>query len=309
MSVSATRERVLTPALSVIIVIKLLGGAVPKVETPTGWIGTADRRRRKRGARRACYEELQRLVGPPVDRLAYAKVLDNGMCSSFPWEVRWTDRPVRLQSWRMWGCKVAKFKVLRGRTTRMACSASESRASSEWRVGGVTSESSGFWASPLILDQARGPWASQAFDFHILFPRFIFQLRSMGGLIRPPATALVFPLHFVPGVDQFSHCRHLHRFHIYPRRSRCFLYPVPHRLMFMPSRLWVLLTPPTGGYCTYCSVQSDTLLGDFTRTSNFELGFIVSDVPRTVTGNYQTRDGKARDKKVVRSTVSANRSV
>lgn len=66
-----------------ILAIKFLGGTVPTVGTPTGWIGTADKGRRRRGARRACYEELQRLVGPLADKLAYVKVLDNGMCLPF----------------------------------------------------------------------------------------------------------------------------------------------------------------------------------------------------------------------------------
>ena len=29
-----------------------------------------------------CYEELHRLVGPPVDKLVYLRVLDSGVCSS-----------------------------------------------------------------------------------------------------------------------------------------------------------------------------------------------------------------------------------
>lgn len=53
------------------------------ISDPPCWITRTERAKRKREARRACYEELHRLVGPPVEKLVYLRVLDNGMRSSF----------------------------------------------------------------------------------------------------------------------------------------------------------------------------------------------------------------------------------
>ena len=66
------------------LVIVFFGGIVPS------WITRADRNRMKE-ARRACYEELWRLVGPPTGRPASLRVLDSGTWSSLPWEVRRSD--------------------------------------------------------------------------------------------------------------------------------------------------------------------------------------------------------------------------
>ena len=67
-----------------VLVIVLLRGTVPN------WtIGTY--RNRRREARRACYEELWRLVGSPTERPSRLRVLDNGTWSSLPWEIRWSD--------------------------------------------------------------------------------------------------------------------------------------------------------------------------------------------------------------------------
>lgn len=63
-----------------------MGGRVPNVEESTGGMAGANQERgsRKRREIRACFEALQGLVGPPVDKLAYNKVLDDSMCSSSP---------------------------------------------------------------------------------------------------------------------------------------------------------------------------------------------------------------------------------
>lgn len=68
------------------------------VNAPPTWVTRTERARRKREARRACYEELQRLVGPPVEKLVYLRVLDSGMCSS-PGEFDGMLNLVHLQSW------------------------------------------------------------------------------------------------------------------------------------------------------------------------------------------------------------------
>jgi hypothetical protein len=83
-----------------VVVIKHLGGTVPDVEEPPTWTTRADRAKRKRAAVQACYKELQRLVGPPVDKLAYLKVLNNGTCPSCPGEVLWADYLLPSKSWR-----------------------------------------------------------------------------------------------------------------------------------------------------------------------------------------------------------------
>jgi len=66
------------------LVIVFLGGIVPS------WITRADRNRMKE-ARRACYEELWRLVGPPTGRPASLRVLDSGTWSPPLREVQWSD--------------------------------------------------------------------------------------------------------------------------------------------------------------------------------------------------------------------------
>jgi len=66
------------------LVIVVLGGIVPN------WTTGTDRNRR-RDARRACYEELWRLVGSPAERPTRLRVLDNGTWSSFLWKIRWFD--------------------------------------------------------------------------------------------------------------------------------------------------------------------------------------------------------------------------
>jgi len=66
------------------LVIVVLGGTV------LSWTTGTDRNRR-REARRACYEELWRLVGSPTERPSRLRVLDNGVWSSLPWEVLWSD--------------------------------------------------------------------------------------------------------------------------------------------------------------------------------------------------------------------------
>ena len=94
-------ESVLTFAWSpVVVVIEHLGGTVPDVEESSTWTARADRAKRRRAAVRACYKELQRLVGPPVDKLAYLKVLNNGTCLSCPGEALWTDYLLLSKSWR-----------------------------------------------------------------------------------------------------------------------------------------------------------------------------------------------------------------
>ena len=63
-----------------VLAIEHLGGTIPEVEeapTPTTRAGQA---RRRRAAVRACYKELQMLVGPQVDKLPCIKVLENGAC-------------------------------------------------------------------------------------------------------------------------------------------------------------------------------------------------------------------------------------
>jgi hypothetical protein len=76
----------------VMLAIKHFGGTVPEVEPPSALNTPAGRAKRRRAAAHACYEELQRLAGPPADKLAYVKVLNNGTrslpCSC---EVRWAD--------------------------------------------------------------------------------------------------------------------------------------------------------------------------------------------------------------------------
>ena len=61
------------------LVIESLGGSVPDVG------GGKDYRRR---AIRACFNELQRIVGPHTDKVVYNDVLDNGTCLLPFWEVR-----------------------------------------------------------------------------------------------------------------------------------------------------------------------------------------------------------------------------
>ena len=63
------------------IVIRFLGGMVPEAEGSSGWLPKPQRAVRNRGARRACFEELKKLVGPHTDKLSERKVLDHGMCS------------------------------------------------------------------------------------------------------------------------------------------------------------------------------------------------------------------------------------
>ena len=70
------------------LVIAQFGGTVPGVEPPLALNTPADRAKRRRVAARACYKELQRLVGPAVEKLAYVKVLDNGMRSSCSCDVQ-----------------------------------------------------------------------------------------------------------------------------------------------------------------------------------------------------------------------------
>jgi hypothetical protein len=63
-----------------VLAIEHLGGTVPGVEEPPTPITRAGQARRRRAAVRACYEELQRLVGPHIDKLPCLKILDNGVC-------------------------------------------------------------------------------------------------------------------------------------------------------------------------------------------------------------------------------------
>ena len=65
------------------LVIDRLGGTVPAIVEPTSWATRSQKQAQKREARRTCFEELRRLVGPWTDgRLYERKVLDNGMRSS-----------------------------------------------------------------------------------------------------------------------------------------------------------------------------------------------------------------------------------
>lgn len=65
------------------LVIDRLGGTVPEIAENTGWATRSQKQTRGRKARRTCFEELRRLVGPRTDgRLNERKVLDNGTRSS-----------------------------------------------------------------------------------------------------------------------------------------------------------------------------------------------------------------------------------
>ena len=64
-----------------VLVIRFLGGAVPDVVESSVWLTKPQRAAKGRGARRDCFEELRRLVGPHTDKLYERKVLDHGKCS------------------------------------------------------------------------------------------------------------------------------------------------------------------------------------------------------------------------------------
>lgn len=69
-------------------VIQFLGGTVPEIEEPAAWLTKSQKAAKNRGARRVCFEEVRRLVGPHTDRLYELKVLDHGSCStSNSWEI------------------------------------------------------------------------------------------------------------------------------------------------------------------------------------------------------------------------------
>ena len=72
-------------------------GIVPEVEGPLDSAKGAERQKWKRQACRACYKELQALVGPLVNKLSHLKVLDNGMWLSSSWEVKLADYPAVLK--------------------------------------------------------------------------------------------------------------------------------------------------------------------------------------------------------------------
>ena len=61
------------------LVIWLLEGNIPDIE------GGKDP---EREMIHACFCELQRIVGPHTNYIAYNKVLDNGTCLSSSWEVQ-----------------------------------------------------------------------------------------------------------------------------------------------------------------------------------------------------------------------------
>jgi len=61
------------------LVIKHLGGTVPKFEEQPGWLLKTQKQARKLGERRECFEELNRLVGPGTTKVYELKVLNNGM--------------------------------------------------------------------------------------------------------------------------------------------------------------------------------------------------------------------------------------
>ena len=64
-----------------VLAIEHLGGMVPGVEEPPTPTNRAGQARRRRAAVRACYEELQRLVGPQIDKRPCLKILNNGVCA------------------------------------------------------------------------------------------------------------------------------------------------------------------------------------------------------------------------------------
>lgn len=70
-----------------------MGIREPNVGGSTDEMTGADpnRGREMRRAIHACYQVLQDMVGPPGDKIAYNRVLSNGMCSPCPWEVRFPD--------------------------------------------------------------------------------------------------------------------------------------------------------------------------------------------------------------------------
>lgn len=55
---------------------------MPVIADPPGWVTRSQKQARMREARRACFEELRRLVGPwNTTRIQELKVLDNGACA------------------------------------------------------------------------------------------------------------------------------------------------------------------------------------------------------------------------------------
>ena len=70
------------------LVIKFLGGTVPDIEESSTWLTKAQRAMKNRQTRRACFEEVKRLVGPHTDKLYELKVLDHGTRpTSASWEI------------------------------------------------------------------------------------------------------------------------------------------------------------------------------------------------------------------------------